>query len=52
MLAFGILAPTFTQLMLAAPQTYLLALGGMAMLPSLLSAFTTSFRGKYVWGAC
>lgn len=51
MLAFGILAPTVTQLMLAAPQTYLLALGGMAMLPSLLSAFTTSFRGRYVWGA-
>ena len=37
--------------MLATPEAYILALGGIAMLPSLRSAFVTSFQTKYTMGA-
>ncbi len=48
---FGLLSPALTQIMLATPEAYILALGGIAMLPSLQVAFVTSFRTKYTWGA-
>lgn len=48
---FGLLSPALTQIMLATPEAYILALGGIAMLPSLQAAFVTSFRTKYTWGA-
>ncbi|MDO5500188.1 MAG: benzoate/H(+) symporter BenE family transporter [Propionibacteriaceae bacterium] len=50
-IAFGLLSPALTQIMLATPEAYILALGGIAMLPSLQAAFITSFRTKYTWGA-
>lgn len=48
---FGLLSPALTQIMLATPEAYILALGGIAMLPSLQAAFVTSLRTKYTWGA-
>ncbi len=48
---FGLLAPTFTRLMLAAPKELMLTLGGLAMLRVLLGAFTTAFKGPFAFGA-
>ena len=48
---FGLLSPTFTKLMLAAPRELILTLGGLAMLRVLLGAFTTAFRGPFAFGA-
>lgn len=48
---FGLLAPTFTNLMLAAPRELIMTLGGLAMLRVLLAAFTASFRGPFAFGA-
>ena len=48
---FGLLAPTFTRLMLAAPKELILTLGGLAMLRVLLGAFTAAFRGPFAYGA-
>jgi len=49
---FGLLAPTFTGLMLAAPKEYIMVLGGLAMLRVLQGAFTASFAsGKFALGA-
>ncbi len=50
-IAFGLLAPTFTRLMLAAPKELILTLGGLAMLRVLLGAFTTAFNGPFAFGA-
>jgi benzoate membrane transport protein len=50
-IAFGLLAPTFTRLMLAAPKELILTLGGLAMLRVLLGAFTTAFKGPFAFGA-
>lgn len=51
-LLFGLLAPTFTDLMLAAPKTYIMVLGGLAMLRVLQGAFIASFGGgKFALGA-
>lgn len=49
---FGLMAPTFTGLMLAAPREYIMVLGGLAMLRVLQGAFIASFSGgKFTLGA-
>jgi len=49
---FGLLAPTFTGLMLAAPKEFIMALAGLAMLRVLQGAFIGSFgNGKFTLGA-
>ncbi len=49
---FGLMAPTFTGLMLAAPKEYMMALGGLAMLRVLQGAFVASFgTGRFTFGA-
>jgi len=49
---FGLMAPTFTSLMLAAPKAYIMVLGGVAMLRVLQGAFIASFGGgKFTLGA-
>ena len=49
---FGLMAPTFTGLMLAAPKEYIMVLGGLAMLRVLQGAFVASFAGgKFTLGA-
>ena len=50
-LAFGALAPTFTHLMLATPKAFIAALGGLAMLRVLQTAFIASFRTTHTFGA-
>ncbi|HEY0206126.1 MAG TPA: benzoate/H(+) symporter BenE family transporter [Acetobacteraceae bacterium] len=49
--AFGLMAPAFTGLMLAAPKEYIMVLGGLAMLRVLQAAFTASFRDRFTLGA-
>ncbi len=48
---FGLMAPTFTGLMLAAPEAFIMVLGGLAMLRVLQGAFIASFAGKFTLGA-
>ncbi len=49
---FGLMAPTFTGLMLAAPKEFIMVLGGLAMLRVLQGAFVASFgAGKFSLGA-
>lgn len=49
---FGLLAPGFTGLALAAPREYIMVLGGLAMLRVLQGAFVASFGGgKFTLGA-
>ena len=49
---FGLLAPTFTGLMLAAPQAFIMVLAGLAMLRVLQGAFTSAFGGgRFTLGA-
>ena len=48
---FGLMAPTFTGLMLAAPEAFIMVLGGLAMLRVLQGAFVASFAGKFTLGA-
>jgi benzoate membrane transport protein len=50
-LAFGLLAPFFTRLLLATPPSFIAALAGLAMLRVLQTAFTISFRDRYTFGA-
>ena len=50
-LGFGALAPTFTHLMLATPKAFIAALGGLAMLRVLQTAFVASFRTTHTFGA-
>jgi len=50
-LAFGLLAPTFTRLLLDAPEAFVMTLAGLAMLKILQAAFTTCFRDKFTLGA-
>ncbi len=49
--AFGLVSPAFTGLMLAAPKEYIMALGGLAMLRVLQAAFIASFKGHFTLGA-
>ena len=50
-LAFGLLWPVFTRLLLAAPKAVIAALAGLAMLRVLQTSFSVSFRGKFTLGA-
>jgi len=50
-LGFGLFAPFFTGLMLATPKAFIAALAGLAMLRVLQTAFTVSFRDRFVLGA-
>jgi benzoate membrane transport protein len=50
--AFGLLSPFFTRLLLATPPAVIAALGGLAMLRVLQAAFSVSFgSGKFALGA-
>jgi len=51
-LLFGAMSTTFTSLMLATPPAFIAALGGLAMLRVLQTAFAVSFgSGKFTLGA-
>jgi benzoate membrane transport protein len=50
-IAFGLTAPTFTRLMLAAPKAFIMTLGGLAMLRVLQASFVASFQGRFALGA-
>ena len=48
---FGLFAPLFTRLMLAAPAAFIATLAGLAMLRVLQAAFVTAFAGRFTLGA-
>lgn len=50
-MAFGLLAPLFTRLLLATPPAFIAALAGLAMLRVLQTAFQISFRDRFSFGA-
>ena len=50
-MAFGLLAPFFTRLLLATPPAFIATLAGLAMLRILQSAFAASFSGRSSFGA-
>jgi len=50
-IAFGLLAPTFTRLLLTAPKSLVTTLAGLAMLRVLQTAFVTAFKGRFSLGA-
>lgn len=50
-LVFALFAPTLTRLMLATPEAFVLALGGIAMIRALQQAFVTAFSTKFTLGA-
>jgi benzoate membrane transport protein len=50
-LVFGLLAPTFTRLLLVSPKSLVMALAGLAMLKVLQTAFVTAFRARFSLGA-
>ena len=50
-LVFGLLAPTFTRLLLVSPKSLVMALAGLAMLRVLQTAFVTAFRERFSFGA-
>jgi benzoate membrane transport protein len=50
-IAFGLLAPFFTRLMLATPAAFIATLAGLAMLRVLQTAFVASFRDRFTLGA-
>jgi len=50
-LVFGLLAPTFTRLLLAAPKSLVMTLAGLAMLRVLQTAFVTAFSKRFSLGA-
>jgi benzoate membrane transport protein len=49
--AFGLMAPAFTRLMLNAPKAFIMALAGLAMLRVLQAAFVASFKDRFTLGA-
>ena len=49
--AFGLLAPAFTRLMLNAPKAFIMTLAGLAMLRILQAAFNTCFKDRFTLGA-
>jgi benzoate membrane transport protein len=49
--AFGLMAPAFTRLMLHAPKAFIIALAGLAMLRVLQAAFVASFKDRFTLGA-
>jgi benzoate membrane transport protein len=50
-LLFGLLAPTFTRLLLIAPKSLVTTLAGLAMLRVLQASFVTAFNGRFSLGA-
>jgi benzoate membrane transport protein len=50
-IVFGLLAPVFTRLMLAAPAAFIATLGGLAMLRVLQTSFVTAFASRFTLGA-
>jgi benzoate membrane transport protein len=50
-IAFGLLAPAFTRLMLNAPKSFVMVLAGLAMLRILQAAFITCFKDRFTLGA-
>jgi benzoate membrane transport protein len=50
-IAFGLLAPTVTRLMLATPPAFIAALAGLALLRVLQGTFTIAFAGRHSLGA-
>jgi benzoate membrane transport protein len=48
---FGLLAPLFVRLLLSTPPAFIAALGGLAMLRVLQTAFGVAFGGKFGLGA-
>jgi benzoate membrane transport protein len=50
-IVFGLLAPSFTRLMLGTPAAFIATLGGLAMLRVLQSSFVTAFNGRFTLGA-
>jgi len=50
-LLFGLLSPVFTRLLLSTPPAFIAALGGLAMLRVLQTAFGVAFGGKFALGA-
>lgn len=50
-LAFGLLSPLFVRLLLSTPPAFIAALGGLAMLRVLQTAFGIAFGGKFAFGA-
>ena len=50
-LVFGLLSPLFVRLLLSTPLAFIAALGGLAMLRVLQTAFSVSFGGKFTLGA-
>src|SRR4030095_15308526 len=49
--AFGPLSPLFVRLLLSTPPAFIAALGGLAMLRVLQTAFGVAFSGKFALGA-
>ena len=50
-IAFGLMAPAFTRLLLNAPKAFIMALAGLAMLRVLQAAFVASFASRHTLGA-
>jgi benzoate membrane transport protein len=50
-LVFGLLAPLFVRMLLSTPPAFIAALGGLAMLRVLQTAFVVAFGGKFALGA-
>ncbi|MEO8145379.1 MAG: benzoate/H(+) symporter BenE family transporter [Betaproteobacteria bacterium] len=50
-LIFGLLSPLFVRLLLSTPPAFIAALGGLAMLRVLQTAFGVAFGGKFALGA-
>lgn len=50
-IAFGVMAPLYTRLMLATPPAFIATLAGLAMLRVLQTAFMSAFQGRFGIGA-
>jgi benzoate membrane transport protein len=50
-IAFGLMAPAFTRLMLHLPAAFIVVLAGLAMLRVLQAAFAVSFKERFTLGA-
>jgi benzoate membrane transport protein len=50
-LVFGLLAPSFTRLMLGTPAAFIATLGGLAMLRVLQASFVGAFSGRFTLAA-
>ncbi|NHU86217.1 benzoate transporter [Kocuria sp. JC486] len=50
-LVCALFAPAYTRFMLATPEAFILALGGLAMIKALQNAFVAAFAHKFTFGA-